>query len=463
MLTAVLFFLSVPSVHVLGAQETGTDQRLSLSLEDAVRLGLENNEQIQRAREGINKAKGAVTEYRADAWPNITGNATYTYNILRPSTEMDIGGAMNEVLISMGLEPIPPVEVDLVAPEEYVFNVGLTQNIYTFGRLHNAIKLAKLYVEIAQTNLFLEEELVELKVRSAYNDALYTRELVRISRAAYDQARRHRENLAAKFERGLISEYEYLRAEVEEVNRRPAVRKSKDAMELAEKNLKRVIGLDLGEKISLTDSFSRRMVKMEQSEAIREAMDSRTELQLLRLKKESSLREYRIYRSNMLPALSAFSNYTYSGSESSGFGGSGDVEWYSFWDVGLQLYVPIFDGFRNMGRMKQAKADMTSAVLDILETEKGIRLEVEQILLEMGSIEEEMEALRRAVDLAKRTVELVSIRYENGLATQVEVNDGETALVVAETNLADALYRYNGAGARLDRALGRRQIAEDSK
>lgn len=450
-----LTVLLIAALLLLAATAYSQEQAVLLSLEDAINMALTKNQDILKADQDIIKAKSAVTEYKSDAYPQLQFNAEWKHNLLIPTQEVDMGGAFNPILIGLGIPPIQPSEIDIAPPDEFTFNVGLTQNIYTFGRLYNAIKLAKVYEGIAQTGHEVIEADVKLEVSEAYFQVLFAKELVEVAGKALEQSEQTRDNLKAKFEQGLISEFDYLRSEVEASNRKPPYISAQNGVTLSEKNLKRLIGLDLSTPIVTTSQFSETPVELDLYEARTEALNNRQELTLFNLKSESAKRTYGIYRSDMLPSISGFSDYTWAGSEQTGFGGSGDLEWINFWTAGLRLYVPIFDGLRNYGRMKQAKATQMQAELDKLKLEDAIRLEVENKLITLGSIQAEFIAVRKAVEFAQRTVELAKLRFDNGLGTQLDVLDAETALILARQNQAEARYRYNVGNAQLYRALGR--------
>ena len=433
-------------------------EAVPLSLEEAIHLAEEHNRELLMADQSVVQARGTVTEYRAAAYPQLDFVFDWKHNLLIPTEEFDMMGGLSELLESMGMPPVDlggPEEFDLVPPDEFTFNVSLTQSIYTFGRLYHAIKLARTYVQLARTGRELTRQDVRLEVTRAYYQVLYLQELVEVARAALDQAVQTRDNLRARYEQGTISEFDYLRSQVEAANRRPPLLNARTAVILAQKGLKRLLGMDLDTPVRLTSEFRESPVDVTLEEARDEALTGRQELVALSIQADAAHREYAIYRADMLPSLSAYSNWTYTGSEQSGYGGGGDLEWYQFWDVGVQFYVPLFDGLRNWGRMRQARARQFSIELQQDDLQDLIRLEVESHVTTLQTIQVEFVAHREAVAFARRTVELANLRFENGLGTQLDVIDAETALTLARHNLADARYRYNVHFSQLERALGR--------
>ena len=66
-----------------------------------------------------------------------------------------------------------------------------------------------------------------------------------------------------------------------------------------------------------------------------------------------------------------------------------------------------------------------------------------------------IQARERTVQQAQRVYDLTVLRYEQGLASQLEVSDSRLALLQARTNLAQATADYHIANARVTRAVGR--------
>jgi outer membrane protein TolC len=58
-----------------------------------------------------------------------------------------------------------------------------------------------------------------------------------------------------------------------------------------------------------------------------------------------------------------------------------------------------------------------------------------------------MQARQRTVDVAQRVYDLTVLRYERGLATQLEVSDARLSLLQARTNLAQAISDFYTADA----------------
>jgi outer membrane protein TolC len=118
------------------------------------------------------------------------------------------------------------------------------------------------------------------------------------------------------------------------------------------------------------------------------------------------------------------------------------------------VQLPIFDGFRARGRVEQARAALERSRYELQQARKSVRLEITQAWQDLQSLQREYEAQLATVALAEETYAIAETRFRNGISTQLELTDAETALDLARTSFAETLYRYNVAVANLERALG---------
>ncbi|HHJ00957.1 MAG TPA: TolC family protein, partial [Candidatus Aerophobetes bacterium] len=87
------------------------------------------------------------------------------------------------------------------------------------------------------------------------------------------------------------------------------------------------------------------------------------------------------------------------------------------------------------------------------QLEEGIILEVKRNFWEMKALEEVIYAQRKNVEQAQEALSIAESRYANGTATNLEVLDAQLALTRARTNYVKALYDYNVAKAKLEKAM----------
>jgi outer membrane protein, multidrug efflux system len=124
------------------------------------------------------------------------------------------------------------------------------------------------------------------------------------------------------------------------------------------------------------------------------------------------------------------------------------------WSFVPQLVLPIFDAGRNQANLSITEVRKSVAVADY---EKSIQVafrEVADGLVARGAIDEQAEAQRRVVEAQRDRMRLAEQRYQNGIASSLDVLDAQRELFSAEQTLVQVrLLRLTNA-VDLYRALG---------
>ena len=121
----------------------------------------------------------------------------------------------------------------------------------------------------------------------------------------------------------------------------------------------------------------------------------------------------------------------------------------------FRLSIPIFLGRRTVGAVERAQAtlDLTRAQRD--QTTELVGLEIEKARAELQRAQSLVAARRLTVRQAMRAHHLASVRYTNGMSTQLEVSDARLIAQRAAADEVQATRDYRLALAELEHALGR--------
>ncbi len=117
--------------------------------------------------------------------------------------------------------------------------------------------------------------------------------------------------------------------------------------------------------------------------------------------------------------------------------------------------MPIFSGFRAQAEVQQARVALDQERLKAAQLRENVQLQYEQAIGEKQRAAADLSARQLTVDQAQRVHDLTVLRYEQGLATQLEVSDARLSLLQSRTNFAQAIADFYLADANVLRALGR--------
>jgi outer membrane protein TolC len=118
------------------------------------------------------------------------------------------------------------------------------------------------------------------------------------------------------------------------------------------------------------------------------------------------------------------------------------------------LNVPLWDWGTLRSRLRQADFRQEQAQVSLSQTQRRILAQLYAAYNEALVAREEVDKLRQTADLAGESLRLVTLRYQGGSATTLEVVDAQTTLIVTRNAYDDAQVRYRNALASLQTFTG---------
>jgi len=168
------------------------------------------------------------------------------------------------------------------------------------------------------------------------------------------------------------------------------------------------------------------------------------------------LNEYNVkrYQYAGFPTLNAFGSmgYNYPTSQFSGL-----FYWpnYLFNSVvGLQLNVPIFNGFMRTNQVREAKLNVEKSQNNIENIKLTIDFQVASSRTSLKNAVLQAQSQHRNLDVSDDVLDLAQKKYKAGVGSNIEVNQAQTDRLSAQTNYFNALLDVINAEADLKRALG---------
>ena len=412
-LIAALFLTGIPPGMARGEERTPR----VLTLEEAWRITLEKNKDIQKAKEYKNQVQGRYIEERAAALPQLQFNA-YAVRDRDESLQK----------FYMGLIPLEK--------ETRTAEVTLSQPLYTFGRIGTAIKAAKVGLSTAEDQLRIFRQAALRDVSAAFYDILFTKELHNLALQNREQKKRHFDESRKKYAGGVATEYDVLAAEVAVENAGPEVIRTENLIRTSRTRFKYLLGIE--EEVDVTGTLSGVLAPYPgYDEALQAAIKNRPELSDLRKRVEISQYLVKIYGAGNLPRVDLKAAYGWRQIVFSGDSGDGPE-----WTAGLFFSFPFFDGLRTQGKVIQAKSDVANLKIDEAKLLDSISLQTQDAVNAFLESSEIVKALSGTVKQAERLLSMAEKGYEFGVKTKLEVDDAELNLIQAKGSLARAWRDY---------------------
>ena len=197
---------------LIGLGTARAEEPAAITLEQAVAIALERNQQVLIAQAKGDALKGRYREVRAQALPELKLNGAALRwrdpSFLNASSFDKIPADFRDAL------QVTPANL-------FDYNMSVSQPIYTSGKVGTALKLASLESEGVGVDRARVEQDVRLRVIRAFYDLILAERLLQVAQAAVEQRRQHLTMAQTRYAGGVATEVDVLRSKVSLANAQP--------------------------------------------------------------------------------------------------------------------------------------------------------------------------------------------------------------------------------------------------
>lgn len=414
-------------------------EKLSLTLEESLKLALSQNPYHLASEKRVEAAKHKLRETASSFFPALNAQGLHT---------------LNEKLFVLEFPSIipgqPPEKVAIDFTRDYQFSVSLSFPLFTSGRLTSGFKQAKYNLRSTEEASRESRHITVFNTKRAFYGVLLARDFVKVAEEAVAVAEKHFQNVKSLYEVGMASKFDLLRSEVERDNLKPQLIKARNSVKITELGLKSLLGLDLSQAIEVKGGLSFEPYEPNLEESLAKAIANRPEISQLRYQKRMAGEMVKVARASNLPSLSIAGTYNFWADK---FNFEKNT-WQSYYAVNLVLTVPLFNGFAASARVAQSKALIKEIELTHKGYEETVKFEVRQAILNLNEARESLLSQERNVEQAQESLRIADLNFSEGMATTLDVSSAQAALTQAKTNYSQALYDYVISLAQIEKAMG---------
>ncbi len=422
----------------------GQESVLKLDLETALKIAHDNNPTIKIADIEIQRVDYAKKEAIGALLPNLNAVGQYTDNVMKQVMFMPesfsalMGG---QKYMEMGYKNSYSGVLSTQIP---IVNFTLWQNI---KNKQNDIDI------IIEKSRASKIEMTK-QVKDAYFGVLLSKSSLKVLEQSHKNALETLKNIENSYKQGVVSEYDFIRAQVNVNNLNPILINAKNGVELAIMQLRMILSLPAEQVIETQEtleSFNDNITLF--SEINKEtALSQNSDLKILDYNINGLKNQLKLINTQHLPMLSASGNYIYQ-TQSEDFNFK-EYNWVSSASIGLQLTVPLFSGMQKVNQAKQVKMAIKGLQLQREYAKDGINLQIQAALNQMKAAKEQLNVNKDAINQAKRGYEIAKVRYQVGSGTILELNDSELSLTQSSLNYQQSLYNFLAAQANVEKIMG---------
>lgn len=419
-------------------------EAVRLSLGDAARRAARQSNTVQGAEQRVAEAQARVTQAKAALYPDLSANA------------LQSGRTFNSVTFGITIPPAPgqpPLfnpEGQVLGPVNTVDLRGRVQaNLFDYS-VWQRVRTAKASAEAARADVSTAGDLAAMQAADAYIRVLRTNAQLNARLADSSLARDLVTIAQNQLEAGVGVALDVTRAQSQLAGVRNQLIAARNDRDRAQLDLRRTLNLSLDARVEPTDTLSTDVpedLALDEATATARALRDRPDLRAAEEQIRAARQTVSAIRAERLPSVSAFG-------DDGVVGKAGATRLLPTYTWGLQLSLPVFDGFRREGRIQEQEAMTRELDVRRRDLEQQASIDVRGALLDLASAREAIGASRERLRLAEQEVDQARQRFRAGVAGNADVVNAALSLNAARSQYVDVLTSLQVARVSLARAEG---------
>lgn len=417
--------------------EQTTQNTLTLTLDKALEIALDENPTIKVAAEEIALKKVASKEAWQSLLPEASLNGSLDHTI--KAAEMKL----NDMSFKMGQDGTNTA------------NAGLSINLPLFApAVYRAMSMTKTDIELAVEKSRASELDLINQVTKAYYQLMLAQDSYEVLQGSYKLAEDNFNVVNAKYQQGAVSEFDKISAEVQMRSIKPNVISAANAVTLAKLQLKVLMGITADVDIKTDDNLTNyeSMLFANQLKEEDMSLENNTTMKQFELNMKLLEKNVKSLKTNFMPTLSMSFSYQYQSLYNPNINFF-DYTWSNSSSLMFNLSIPLYRA-SNFTKVKSARIQMRQLDWNRIDTERKLNMQVVSYRNNMTASSEQVVSNKENVMQAEKAVQIAGKRYEVGKGTVLELNSSQVSLTQAQLTYNQSIYDYLVAKADLDQVLG---------
>ena len=436
-LMTIIAFLTAFTLTT-NAQESAPT--MHITLDKAIELALSDNPTMRVAEKDIELKQIAKTEAWQNLLPQASLDGAIQYNIQVASMKMDMGGQTME--IKMGKD------------DSNTWNAGLQVAIPLYApAVYKAMSLSESDLQLAlEKSRGSKLDLIN-QVTKAYYQLMLAQDSYEVLNENYELAKANFDIVNKMYEQGRVSEYDKISAEVQKNNAWPSVVSGKNGVELAQLQLKVLMGITADVKFVIADNLKN--YEEEIANALKAEIDLSNNSSLKQIDMQGELlhKQYKMLNTSFQPTLALVGNYQYQSISNTNWN-IGKYNWSDAATITLSLSIPLYKA-GNFTSIKTNKIQQQQLAETRINTERMLNMQAQSFVDNMSASAEQLQSNKAAVELAEKGLEISQKHYDVGKGTILELTNSQVSLTNTRLSYNNTIYDYLVAKSDLNKVLGK--------
>lgn len=461
----------VGDVSHLGWSESGAP---IFTLEKAVIVALQQNPDVLRALQEIERAKGVVIQVRAQALPRVSASGELTWTDPRLNRSSTTAGTTGT--------PVPTAAPIVATPKAQIRDVPPETKAITASAARQSVAVADTAYRIqilGQQLVFNYSTLRSIRgtffqrdsayfafrnvvdqtiatVKTQFYQVLLNRQLITVQEESVRLLESQLKDQQNRFEAGTVPRFNVLQAQVQLSNQIPNLIAARNNYRISNLQLAKTLGLDFNPRrpaaapLRVTGELVYIPRPIALAQDIEYGKQNRAFLKQARANVLNQIEQVHVALGGFLPNITSSGGYEI---VSSPFTTNFDQS-SKGWVYGLTGNWDLWDSGFTYGQVKQQRALLSEAKITYDDDVRQVELEIQQAASNLLQNRELIQATEKNVEQADEAVRLAKARLDAGAGTQLDVLNAQVQLTTAQSTRLQALFGYDSSLAEFDRVTG---------
>ena len=438
------------------------------SVKDCIEYAIKNQPSLQKQQLEEDIQKAVNKEVTALTRPQVSAAGSFQYLFIVPKQRGDanafnFGDAFSYFVIdSAKLAANPPApqteyeqeysEFQFGLPLSASMNVNVQQILFDPGVLIG-LQARESLNELAKLNTKRSEEELRINVSKAYYNCVIAEKRRELLDENINLITKIENTTQKLYDAGFAEKIDVSRLTVQKNNLLTEKNKIDNLVNLGYSVLKFQMGMPLTNGITLTDDLNSEEIKKDMMLSSVIDYDQRTEMQLLKKGVELNELDYKRYKKSNLPTVAAIGQFGYA-TQTKRFSEIFTLPYFPTGALGLSVNFPIYGGGQRAAKMEQVELKLKQTRLDIQNFQQAVDFEVRNARTSLKNSLLTLKSQEENIQLAEKVYDIAQKKYKEGLGTNIEIIQAQTAMKEAQTNYFGSLYDAMLAKIDLQKALG---------
>lgn len=408
-----------------------------LRLDEAIGTAQRNSLTVAVSEAKLAQAKSQISQTYAGLYPQVSlSSSAMSYRQIDSNAISSFGGGLGG-MSSLGAMGTTGGAFNLVQN-----SVTVSQTLFDGLLTADALRIGDASVQMGTLERASQLRKTGYDVSNAFFQVLRTERLREVALGAVKQAQAHVESAQIRKRAGTGTQFEVLQAEAQLANVQGALRSATNNVDLSRLSLSNQLGEPLGNR-ALSQAFALPSVEFRMEDSLDPAIENRSELQNLRLKRRIDEANVSLNRKANYPKAQAQAQYSQQG-------------------LGTGRSLSLTAGLSwNLIDWGKADTKVLSSLQDLRQTELTIELmrrnlatDIQGALLARQDAHDRVAIAQKGLQVSQESFRMANVRYDAGVGTGYEVIDAMAMLIQSQNTYVQASYDLQLAEVRLSQALG---------